>query len=135
LKHRFAIRNAKDHGDNSAHEVLERYKLAQLGGVIRRGHIVDRDVERWCSRRTGEWTERVHEWEWPEDSWVEVEISFEQIRDLICHTAQPLIVDVELGPREPKRIMREYRQHIHTWTWVGDPKARYRITIYDDYME
>lgn len=138
MKYRFAVRSAQFHGPESAHQTLEHYHLQKFGGVPKTGHVIDRSVERRRRPKRNNppaWKETIREWDWPKDPWVEVEISFDDLREFMEHVGDRLIVAPETPIRDPQIHKRDGYESEHTFTWMGDPRAEYRILIYDTYIE
>jgi len=134
VKYRFAIRNSRSRTD--AHETLEQYKLASLGGRVKRG--------RWVEQSRDLGSTDVHVFNWP-DSWVEIEMTFDQVRELLgrfdCFPKdrerwpRGLILNVERSGGAVVLSQDRSGDWLRRREWKGDERAEYSLTFYDDWIE
>lgn len=111
---------------DDAAECLARYELEKFGGVVRRGQ--------WMSRCRPE--DDYHES--VEDSWVELDLEFGQLEELLAHVRQ-LAPVVRGRPWFRGVVVNGPRHHEHGpggRQWFRGPEIpAFCVTIYDTYMD
>ena len=127
---KIAVRSVRHQED--AEECLRHYQLGELGGVVRRGTWVEQRVE----------ADEVREYDSVDDSWVELELTLEQLEELYEHVRhhypegrpafRGLLLAREIPGallgygKTPERRLRRFR---------GDERLAWCVMIYDSWMD
>ena len=119
---KFAVSSLRHCED--ARKTLEHYQLEKFGGVVREGTWMCRD------RPADPYREIVG------DSWVEIELEFGNLAELLKHVRQ-------LAPKDRPGfrgiLLNGPRRHEHgpgARQWLRGPeKPEWSVTIHDDYMD